>query len=520
MSSTNTESILLGEDLTIGEIWQASQHPERIDLGNSQIQRIKTCRSTLDRINKKEEPVYGVSTGFGHLENKWIPPEKQSQLQINLLRSHAIATGDQIPEKITHIAMILLANSLAKGHSGIRLSTLKRIIFFIKHQIIPITYTIGSLGASGDLAPLAHLALGFIGEGDVSYQGRRYSGEEILEELDLSPLELKAKEGLALINGTHFITAYATNLLHQTKSLLKCSLLASALSIESLRATDTPFRLEIGQLRSHPGHLTISNIMQQILDGSQIISSHKDPRIDHKTQDAYAFRCIPQVMGAIWDALAYLERVVRIEINSVTDNPLVFPASDEIISGGNFHAEPLGFPLETSCLALIELANITEARVSRLVSPFTPELPAFLANKPGIESGYMIAHYTVAALVNKLRGLAHPNITDNIPVSGNQEDHVSMAMNTAVRSDEIFKLVKEVVLFELMMAIRGLNLVDHQSSSSILEEVIEHVNNSIPFERSDHVIHHTLTAFKDLYQTGKFEEIFDRYIDFPQDFGI
>ena len=433
--SENANPLFLGSYMTILDLF--SYRDRSLLLSEDQKQIIQRCREILNEINGREEPVYGVSTGFGHLENKWIPPSKQGQLQINLIRSHAIGTGEEVPSEIVKMAMILLANSLSKGHSGIRLETLERIIFYIKHDIIPVSYSIGSLGASGDLAPLAHIALALIGEGQVYYKNKIYPSNNVLIEFGLDPLTLEAKEGLALINGTHFITAYSLLLLKRLKMLIELSCIASSLSLEALRGTDTPFDHRIATLRGHHGHITISTIMRGILKGSKIIESHQDPRIDHKTQDAYAFRCIPQVMGAIWDCCKYLEEVINTEINAVTDNPLIFPEDGEILSGGNFHAEPLGFPIEGVCMALIELANITEARISRLVSPFTPELPAFLANKPGIESGYMIAHYTVAALLNKLRSLGFPNIVDNIPVSGGQEDHVSMAMNSVTRSWKI-----------------------------------------------------------------------------------
>ncbi|MHA2502567.1 MAG: HAL/PAL/TAL family ammonia-lyase [Candidatus Kariarchaeaceae archaeon] len=513
------EFVSLGEPLSIGDFYRSSQFPETITLTDGTKMRIRKCREVLDHINSDEKPVYGVSTGFGHLENKWIPTEKQAQLQLNLIRSHAIGTGQIVPSLITQRAMILLANSLAKGHSGIELATVERIILYIQKGIIPVSYSIGSLGASGDLAPLAHVALSLIGEGEVEFNGVIQRTEDILKKIGIEPLHLKAKEGLALINGTHFITAYGLTLLEEGRNTLMHSMLAASMSIEALRATDTPFDERIADVRGHPGHIIISKLMRNMLEGSQIIASHKDPLIDHKTQDAYAIRCIPQVLGAIWDCFSYLERTLSIELNAVTDNPLVFPKTETILSGGNFHAEPLGFPIETVSMALIELANITEARIARLVSPFTPELPAFLANSPGLESGYMIAHYTVAALVNKLRGLGHPNIIDNIPVSGNQEDHVSMAMNSAVRSKEILDLSFECVIFEIMMAYRGLKLVENPPSSEIINKVVAYFDGLGVFQEDDHIIHDILQIFKKEIEENRIMQILEDSLDLPLNFN-
>ncbi len=408
--------------------------------------------------------------------------------------------------------MILLANSLSKGYSGIQLTTLELLIEIINNQLIPVTYKYGSLGASGDLATLAHVALCLIGEGEFLVDNEKISAKEILKKYSLSSVNLKAKEGLALINGTHFMTSFALHILKRGKILLLHSMITAALTIEAMQGTNTPFHPLISSVRQHHGHKIVANIIWELLDGSKIITSHKDPAVDHKVQDPYAMRCIPQVIGAIWEAFAYLEGVVATEVNSVTDNPLIFVEDKLVMSGGNFHGEPLAIPLDTVSMAIIELANITEARISRLNNPWDDQLHAFLAGDPGIESGYMIAHYTVASLINRIRTLGHPACIDNIPVSGGQEDHVSMGMNSATKAYEILEIAEEIVANELIMAVRALNMQERNKSSEILETVIKLVNKNIPFELSDHVVHNTVQQSLSLIRSGKIIKVVEKFI--------
>lgn len=500
----------LGEKTTTQFLYKAAIQDVEVKITTEFKNKVIASREVLEMINSKEEPVYGVSTGFGLLENTWIPKENQELLQQNLIRSHAVGTGPQVPDTIAKMAMVLLANSLAKGYSGIRLETLELLVQLIKHNIIPLTYTIGSLGASGDLAPLAHIALALMGEGMVTHGNETHPTMDVFTQIGIQPINLSAKEGLALINGTHFVTAYSIFCLEHAHDLLKHSLLAASLTIEALRGTDTPFDPGISAIRAHPGQIIVARAMKKLLDGSNILSSHRDPRHDRKVQDAYAIRCIPQVMGAIWNALTTLQQVADIEANSVTDNPLII--EDKVISGGNFHAEPLGLPLEYVALALVELGNITEARIARLVSPTTTELPAFLASEAGLESGYMIAHYTTAALLNKVRNMSHPNLADNIPVSGGQEDHVSMAMNTAVKTYEILHLVEEIVSFELLMAVRGLSLTDHPTSSPVLEAVLKLISQNLTLPKTDHVIRDVQQGMLQLMRGGELIQLVDSIV--------
>ncbi len=459
-------------------------------------EKVERCRHSLDHLIGEERPIYGVSTGFGQLANRWIDRDKLGQLQVNLIRSHAAGMGEVIPREITKTAMKLLANSLAKGHSGIRRQTLQLLVDLIRHDIVPVSYQLGSLGASGDLAPLAHVALVLIGEGEVHGDDR--PTDEILRENGLEPVVLEAKEGLALINGTHFITAYALHILRDVRKLLDQSAVASALTIEALRGTDAAFDPRIHELRRQRGQQEIARKMRDLLQGSLILESHHDPLVDHKVQDPYVLRCIPQVNGAILDAVEYLETVVSREVNAVTDNPLIFPDSAEVISGGNFHAEPLALPIETVNMALVELGNITERRLDRLVHPATKELPAFLASDPGVESGYMIAHYTAAAVLNRMRVLAHPAVTDNTPTSGSQEDHVSMGMNSATKLYTVLGLARKLVALELLFAVRGLNMQERPRSSERLERVIDFVNSRIPYVAEDHLTRDDMVRAEEL----------------------
>lgn len=502
-------NIILGEQLTAADVHRLVNVTTKVVLPDQAKERVEACVDFLNSINQDEQPIYGISTGFGYFQNKWINHDEQKQLQINLIRSHSAGTGEPIPKSIVRTAMILLANSLAKGYSGIRLATLELLIDLINKDLIPVTYSIGSLGASGDLAPLAHMALTLVGEGEIWSSDQHIPSDVALQQHNLHPIKLLSKEGLALINGTHFMTAYALHILHRSRNLIMYSLLASGLTIETLKGTDLPFSSLVCSVRQHAGHRVVAETMQRILADSQIIISHRDPKFDHKVQDPYVLRCIPQVVGAIWDAFAYLERTVEVEINSVTDNPLIFVDEQQVISAGNFHGEPLALPLDSVGIALVELANLTEGRISRLNNPFEAELKAFLADNPGLESGYMIAHYAVAAIVNRLRVLAHPASADNIPVSGGQEDHVSMGMTAATKTLEILQLVEEVVANEMFMAARGLNFNKVYKSSTILEKLFEVINTEIPHVPQDHIVRSKLQAAVNLLRSGKLEQIFN-----------
>lgn len=480
----------LGTPLTRESMYSLLDPDLVVQISPETVEVVTKCRAMLEGEIKKEKPIYGVSTGFGQLASTWIEKERLEELQINLIRSHAAGMGDPVPKEITRTAMILLANSLAKGHSGIRMQTLELLKELINFNAIPIAYQLGSLGASGDLAPLAHVALVLMGEGVLEYHGQRMDAAEFFKKTGLEPVRLAAKEGLALINGTHFITAYALHTLNIARNVLRTGMTAAALSLEALRGTSSHFNALISAVRPHRGQKATSEFMLELLEGSEILKSHEDPQVDHKVQDPYSLRCIPQVLGAAWDAFEYLESKVEIEVNSVTDNPLIFPEEGKILSGGNFHAEPLALPLEMATMAFAEVASIAERRINRLVHPSTKELPAFLAPNPGLQSGYMIPHYTAAATLNKLRTLCFPAVVDNSPVSGDQEDHVSMGMTSAIKCHEASILCQNIVALEMLMAIRGLNLQEGRPKTSpLLEKIVAKFNASVPFIADDHFVH-------------------------------
>lgn len=477
---------------------------DEVFLSTKTRERVGNCRIYLDKKITDDVPIYGISTGFGSLANKSVESSQLDQLQLNLIRSHAAGLGDMVPENITKTAMFLLINSLSKGYSGIRLETLEMLLNLVNRDIIPVTYKIGSLGASGDLATLAHAALVLVGEGRVHYKGEIFDSIDVLEREGLSPIILKAKEGLALINGTHFITAYSLHLSHKIHNLIDHNIIGTALSLDATKGTATAYDDLLASVRKHPGHKYAADKLRNILEGSEILISHRDITLDKKVQDPYVFRCVPQILGAVIDAHTYLIDTVIREINSITDNPLIFFEEDRIISGGNFHAEPLAIPLETIGMALVEIGNVTEKRINRLVHPQTIELPSYLASDPGVESGYMITHYTVAALLNRIRVLSHPAVTDNISVSGSQEDHVSFGMGSALKTWEILEIVEQIVALEIYLATRGLNMqVDRPESSPILEKIIDHVNTRIEFVWTDHIVHDKMIAAIDLMRSNE-----------------
>ena len=497
------ESFVLGSELHPEDMYNIVDQTPIIEDWSPVVR----CREALEHLLSEERPIYGVSTGFGQLANKWIDRNHLGQLQVNLIRSHAAGMGDVVPKEITKTAMKLLANSLAKGRSGIRRQTLELLISMIQKDIVPVSYQLGSLGASGDLAPLAHIALALIGEGEVHGDSRLSA--QVLKENGLEPVTLEAKEGLALINGTHFITAYSLHILRDARKLLLQSAVSSMLTLEALKGTDAAFDDRIHELRKQKGQREVAKLLMKLLHGSHILESHHDPLVDHKVQDPYVLRCIPQVNGAIQDAVEYLEQIVSREVNAVTDNPLIFHESSEVISGGNFHAEPLALPLEMVNMALVELGNITERRLDRLVHPATTELPAFLASDPGVESGYMIAHYTAAAILNKMRVLAHPAVTDNTPTSGSQEDHVSMGMNSATKLYIVLGLARKIVAMEVLFAVRGLNMQQRPRSSDILENIIEYINSKIPYVAEDHYTRKDLIRAEELLLSPEFSKFLE-----------
>ncbi|MFN8576735.1 MAG: histidine ammonia-lyase [Candidatus Sericytochromatia bacterium] len=446
--------IIDGESLNLDKINLICNYNFKVEISNSVIEKVNKSRNVIEKIISEKKVVYGINTGFGFLKNTVIDENDIEVLQENLIISHAAGVGEYFEKNISKAMLLLRANALLKGFSGIRLEVIQRLIDFINLDIIPLVPSQGSVGASGDLAPLSHLVLPLIGKGRVLFNNQEYNSIDILKINKLEPLKLKAKEGLALINGTQAMTAVGVINLIKAKRLIDIADSISATSLEALEGTSSAFRKELHQIRAHKGQIQSAKNLYKMLEDSEIMNNHKDC---DQVQDAYSLRCIPQVHGAIRDTINYVESVVSVEINSVTDNPIVLTDTEEIISCGNFHGEPVAMVMDFLSIALSELANISERRIERLVNPnLSNGLPAFLTDKGGLHSGYMIAQYTAAALVSENKSLAHPACVDSIPTSANQEDHVSMGTIGARKASMILKNLENVLAIELLLSTQGL----------------------------------------------------------------
>src|SRR5262249_22488155 len=426
-----------------------------VKISSSARPRILASRKIIEEIIARDALVYGVTTGFGKLADVRIPQDALGELQLNLVRSHACGIGNLLSESEVRAMMLLLANVLALGLSGLRFELVEMLCEMLNRRVCPLIPEKGSVGASGDLAPLAHLALGLIGEGEAFFQGKRMTSRHALRSAKMKPAVLKAKEGLALLNGTQAMHAVGGLALLRAKRLARVADISGAMSLEALKGTPTAFDRRLQEARSHPGQKDSAEHLLSILEGSEIRESHfeDDPRV----QDAYSLRCMPQVHGAVRGALAYCENVLLIESASSTDNPLVFSKSGDVISGGNFHGAPLALALDYAAIALAALMSISERRIDRLNNPDKNEgLPAFLARQPGLQSGFMIAHVAAASLLNEARVLAHPASVDNITTSGGKEDHVSMGMTSALKLRSIVDLAENLLAIELLAAAEGL----------------------------------------------------------------
>jgi histidine ammonia-lyase len=446
---------LHGQKLTLAEIATVALGDAPVKVSSSARPGVIASRRVVEDIIARDDIVYGVSTGFGKLSDVRIPHDALAELQLNLVRSHACGIGNPLSETEARAMMLLRANVLALGFSGIRLEIIEMLCELLNHHVCPVIPEKGSVGASGDLAPLAHLALSLIGEGEAFFQGERMESREALRRAGLKPVELQAKEGLALLNGTQAMHAVGGLALLRAKRLIRVADVAGATSLEALKGTPAAFDLRLQDARPHPGQREVAKHLMSILEGSDIRRSHlmDDPRV----QDAYSLRCMPQVHGAIRDALSHCENVLLIESGSATDNPLVFSENGDVISGGNFHGAPLALTFDYAAIALTDLMSISERRIERLINPDMNEgLPAFLARRPGMESGFMIAHVAAAALLNEAKVLAHPSSIDNVPTSGGKEDHVSMGMTGALKFRAIVDLAENLLAIELLASAEGL----------------------------------------------------------------
>jgi len=477
------------EHLTIEHICEIIYKNYRLELSDEARQRIVACREYLDkRIKDNPEPIYGVTTGFGALCDVSIDKEQLSQLQVNLIKSHACGTGERVPNDIVRLMLFLKIQSLSYGYSGCKLDTVERLIQFFNEGVCPIVYRQGSLGASGDLVPLAHMCLPLLGLGEVEYEGQVISGAELLQKKGWKPIRLASKEGLALLNGTQNMSAFAVWALINAERLSRWADRIAAMSLDAFDGRIEPFTEAVHALRAHPGQMTTSRRISQLLEGSELISGTKT-----HVQDPYSFRCVPQVHGAVKDTLRYVKSVIEVEINSATDNPIICPDIDMIISAGNFHGEPIALPIDFLSIAMSELANISERRIYRLVSG-TRGLPSFLVANPGLNSGFMITQYTAASVVSLNKSLAMPSSVDSIPSCQDQEDHVSMGGNAAIKLYRVIHNTERVLAIELFNAAQALDFRLPKHSSPAICAIHEEFRKVVPFIDNDELMYPYIEA--------------------------
>ena len=489
-----------GNSLTVEDVVQVARFNEPCLLAEDAIDRVQKNRQVVESVIKTGSTVYGVNTGFGDLASVSIGSDDLNQLQINIIRSHSAGIGSPLPYEVVRGMMLLRANSLAKGYSGVRLVVIETLLDMLNRHVTPIVPEKGSVGSSGDLAPLAHMVLVMIGEGEADYRGKIVDGKSALKSSGIKPLELEAKEGVALINGTQPMTSLGTLAVYDAMNLMRDATIASAMSLEALRGTRVAFDKRIHDIRPHEGQSDVANAMRLILADSEINQSHANCG---KVQDAYSLRCIPQVLGATLDTIRYVRSVIEIEINSVTDNPLVFSKDGDILSGGNFHGQPIALVMDFLGIALSELGNIAERRINRLVNSHLSGLPPFLIDESGLESGMMIAQYTAAALVSENKILSHPASVDSIPTSADQEDHVSMGTIAARKAREILENVKNVAAIEYMCASQGIDLLSPLKPSTPLAEAHAILRETVPKLIDDRVLKTDIDQIRELIDSGE-----------------
>ncbi len=500
--------LLSGNPLSLEEITAVAQHGASVALDHAARARMEASRAIVESVLADDTAAYGINTGFGKLSDIRIAPDQLAALQTNLVRSHCAGVGEPLSEGETRAMLLLRANVLAKGHSGVRPLLVETIAQFLNQGVHPIIPARGSVGASGDLAPLAHLALGLISEGEVIFKGQRLKTGSALAEAGIQPLQLQAKEGLALLNGTQAMCAVGALALVAANRLTALADLAGAMSLEALRGTPAAFDPRIHAARPHPGQLASAAHLMKLLSDSQIRESHRenDPRV----QDAYCLRCMPQVHGAVRGVLSHVGEVLAIETGSATDNPLIFVNTTndggDILSGGNFHGAPIALALDYAAIALTDLMSISERRIDRLINPDINEgLPPFLSDTPGLSSGFIIAHVTAAALLNEAKVLAHPASADSVPTSGGKEDHVSMGMTAALKLKQVVANAEYLLGIEIMTAAQGLDYRLPLKASSIVEAARQVVRSCVPRLQQDRVLSGDIEQVAALIREGKFD---------------
>ncbi|WP_296090671.1 histidine ammonia-lyase [Alloprevotella tannerae] len=476
--------IISAEHLSIERVGEIIEKGYKLELGDDARQRIQRCREYLDKkIAENKAPIYGVTTGFGSLCNVSVSAEELEQLQVNLMMSHACGVGDRVPNEIVKIMLLLKIQSLSYGFSGCKLDTVERLIDFFNNDIYPIVYMQGSLGASGDLVPLAHLSLPLVGLGEVEFEGEVMTGAAVLEKKGWKPIHLASKEGLALLNGTQNMSSFAVWGLLQAMKLSDWADKIAVMSLDAYEGRPEPFTPAVHAVRPHKGQIDTAAHIKQLLEGSELI---KQPKT--YVQDPYSFRCVPQVHGAAKDTINYVKSVIDTEINSATDNPTVCPDEDLVISAGNFHGEPIALPIDFLAIALNELANISERRIYKLVSG-TRGLPSFLVANPGLNSGFMITQYTAASIVSLNKSLCTPASVDSIPSCQGQEDHVSMGANAAIKLYKVALNTERVLAIELFNAAQALDFRRPLKSSPAIEAIHAAYRKAVPFISEDEVMY-------------------------------
>jgi histidine ammonia-lyase len=516
----NKKNLIIGSGpLNLNQIEDFLLQSRPLALNGQAKRRIQASSKLVQKIASGVKPVYGINTGFGSFAETKIKPEAVNELQRRLILSHAAGTGKPVPKRIVRLMLLLKIQSLSLGYSGCRPQVVDQLINMLNNDILPVIPQQGSVGASGDLAPLAHLAMVMMGEGDAFIHSKRLTtpgpwsrvtARKALQRYNIRPLTFEAKEGLAILNGTQAMTAYALLALLTVKNLIKAADIIGAVTLEALLGTLTPFDSRIQEIRNHPGQKAVAENIRRILAASPIVESHKYS--DHKVQDAYSLRCIPQVHGAVRDALTFITEVILREVNGVSDNPVIFVREGQILSGGNFHGAPLGYAADLLSIVCTDLASISERRIEHMVDPSASQLPPFLVQEGGLNSGYMMAHVTAAALVAESRVLAHPASVDSIPTSANKEDHVSMGWHAARKAYDIVKNLENVLAIELLCACQALEFRSPLKPAAASRQVLQYVRRTIPRWVNDRYMHRDIVLCREMIHSGNLVKTVEKVI--------
>lgn len=492
-----------GSPLTLQEYSSFLANHPRVTVAPVVYEKLVSVRQYIEDKIAQGSVIYGVNTGFGHLASEHIPDNQLKELQLNLVRSHAAGVGNPIEADIVRMMLLIKLQSLAQGFSGVRPCILEQITFFINNDILPVIPQKGSVGASGDLAPLAHLTLALIGEGDVFYQGLRQPSADVLKSLNREILHLEAKEGLAILNGTQSMVSHGIIALLKSENLLKSAEVIIAASVDAIKGSADPFHPAIQRVKGSPFNFDCASRIASYLENSEINHSHQHCG---KVQDPYSFRCVPQVMGAIWETFDHVKNILLRESNAVSDNPLIFPDEDRVLSGGNFHGESPALVMDYLAMAISEVGAISERRIALMVDKHMSGLPAFLVKNSGVNSGFMIAHVTAAALASENKGLAHPSSVDSLPTSANQEDHVSMGHRSARKLLEIISNTEYILAIELIMAMQGIEMHRPLKSSPVVENIYHSFREWVKFWEYDREMHKDIEAASHYLSAGKIIE--------------